>query len=172
VNVFRSFLEKGSDMDAFEFLRRANKRHVMSRRLTFAAFHDNRLSSKGHTALLGVFVRLEAIAASERSAESHKRRFRDAPRTKCAGGSETNSLAPWLAVAPRRKAAAGILAFIERCPQRRLITGQINGRDEWIRRDQSHAHRTAGPRSAAEARMGRPKKPRCCCEHEVLQRFD
>jgi len=47
VNVFRSFLENGSDTDAFELLRRANKRHVMSRRLTFAAFHDNRLSSKG-----------------------------------------------------------------------------------------------------------------------------
>ena len=51
----------------------------MSRRLIFAAFHDNRLSSKGHTALLGVFIRLEAVAASERSAESHKRRFCDAP---------------------------------------------------------------------------------------------
>jgi len=94
VNVFRSFLENRSDTDAFVLLRGANKRHVMSRRLIFAAFHDNRLSSKGHTALLGVFIRLEAVAASERSAESHKRRFCDAPpRTKWAGGSETNSSA-------------------------------------------------------------------------------
>src|SRR5262245_39729047 len=79
---------------------------------------------KRHTALLGVFIRLEAIAASERSAESHKRRFRDAPPNKMRGRQRDEFFSPLASRCARRKAAVGILAFIERCPQRRLITGQ------------------------------------------------
>src|SRR5262249_2775230 len=115
------------------------------------------------------FLRPNLRRKAERRAQAPSRM---APCATAAGGSSLtvpSTALRWLG-RERRKPAGGILTLS--CPERRLITDKINGRDEWIRRDQSRAHRTAGPRSAAEARMGRPKKPRCCREHEVLQRFD